>query len=63
MVVECKGLTFEEDKLALAVLIDCVYLGRQASPEHSDGHGVSLHYRVIFHPPKPVVLKGNRGLC
>lgn len=51
------GLTFEKDKLALAVLVDGIYLGRQAPPENTDEHGVSWHHRVISHPPKPVVLK------
>lgn len=49
--------TFEEDKLALIVLVHGIYLGRQAPPEHTDEHGVSWHHRVIPHPPKPVVLK------
>lgn len=52
-------LTFEEDKLSIAVLVDGVYLGRQAPPENTDEHGVSWHYRVISHPPKPVVLRGR----
>ncbi len=58
---EARGLTFEEDKLALAVLVDGIYLGRQAPPEHADEHGVSRHDRVISHPPKPVVLKESKA--
>lgn len=50
-------LTFEEDKLALAVLVHGIYLGGQASPEHADEHGVSWHHSIISHPPEPVVLK------
>lgn len=50
-------LTFEEDKLALAVLVDCIYLGWQAPPENTNEHGVSWHYGVISHTPEPVVLK------
>lgn len=37
-------LTFEEDKLALAVLVNSIYLGRQAAPENTDEHGVPGHY-------------------
>lgn len=51
------SLTFEEDELALAVLVRGVDLCRQASPEHVDEHGVSRHDRVVPHSPKPVVLK------
>lgn len=54
--------TFEEDKLALAVLVHSIYLGRQAPPEHADQHGVARHHRVISHPPKPVVLGDNRRI-
>lgn len=50
-------LTFEEDKLALAVLVHGVDLCRQAPPEHTDEHRVSRHDRVVPHPPKPVVLE------
>lgn len=60
---EARELTFEKDKLALAVLVDGVYLGRQAPPEHTDEHGVPWHYRVISHPPKPVILKENKAHC
>lgn len=55
------NLTFEEDKLALAVLVDGVYPGRQAPPENTDEHRVSRHYWIIPNPPKPVVLEENRG--
>lgn len=58
---EAWELTFEEDKLALAVLVDGVYFGRQAPPEDTDEHGVPWHHRVISHSPKPVVLKENKG--
>lgn len=58
---KARELTFEEDKLALAVLVDGVYLGRQAPPEHADEHGVPWHYRVVSHSPKPVVLKESKG--
>lgn len=51
------SLTFEEDELALAVLVRGVDLCRQASPEHADEHGVARHDRVVPHSPKPVVLK------
>lgn len=55
-------LTFEKDKLALAVLVHGVYLVRQTPPENVDEHRVSRHDRVISHPPEPVVLKvGQRG--
>ena len=56
-----RALTFEEDELALAVLVGGVYLGRQAPPEEADEHGVPRHHRVISHPPKPVVLEENTG--
>lgn len=59
---KARELTFEEDELALAVLVDGIYLGRQAPPEHTDEHGVSWHYRVISHPPKPVVLKESKHI-
>lgn len=55
-----RELTFEEDKLALAVLVHGVDLCRQAPPEHIDEHGVSRHDRVVPHPPKPVVLEEMR---
>lgn len=55
-----RELTFEEDKLALAVLVHGVDLCRQAPPEHADEHGVSRHDRVVPHPPKPVVLEETR---
>lgn len=56
MNLEWPGLTFEEDKLAVAVLVDGVYLGRQAPPENADEHGVPRHHRVVSHSPKPVIL-------
>ena len=58
-----RGLTFEEDELALAVLVHGVYLGRQAPPENTDEHGVSRHHGVVPHPPKPVVLRGKERGC
>lgn len=60
---ETRKLTFEEDKLSLAVLVDGVYLGRQAPPENTDEHGVSWHHRVISHAPKPVILKEHKERC
>lgn len=53
--------TFEEDKFALAVLVDGVDLGWQAPPEDADEHGVSRHDRVVSHPPKPMVLEEKKG--
>lgn len=53
--MEC-GLTFEEDKLALTVLIHGVDLRRQPFPEVADLHGVSRHHRIITHPPEPLIL-------
>lgn len=50
------GLTFEEDKLPLTVLIDSVDLGGQPFPEIADLHGVPGHHRVITHPPEPLIL-------
>lgn len=50
-------LTFKKDKLALAVLVDGIYLGRQTPPEHVDEHGIAWHYCVVSDPPKPVILK------
>lgn len=54
---DARDLTFEKDKLALAVLIRRIYLGWQTSPENADEHGVPWHDRVISHSPEPVVLK------
>lgn len=58
MVMEDKpgGLTFEEDKLVLAVLIDRIDFGWQTPPEYTDEHRVPRNHRVIPHPPEPVVL-------
>lgn len=55
-------LTFEEDELALAVLVHGVYLRRQAPPENADEHGVPRHHRVISHSPKPVVLEEKQRM-
>ena len=52
-------LTFEENKTALAVLVDGVYLGGQTPPEDVDEHGVPGHHRIVLHSPQPVVLQGG----
>lgn len=52
-----KFLTFKEDKIPITVFINRIDTRRQAPPEVSDLHGVSIHHPVVSHSPKPLVLQ------
>lgn len=52
-----KFLTFKEDKIPITVFINCIDTRRQAPPEVSNLHGVSIHHPVVSHSPKPLVLQ------
>lgn len=50
-------LTFKKDKISITVFINCINTGRQAPPEVSNLHGVSIHHPIVSHSPKPLVLQ------
>lgn len=54
------GLTFEEDEVAVAVLVHRVDAGWQAPPEVRDLHGVAVHHPVVPDAPEPLVLRSKQ---
>lgn len=54
------SFTFKEDEISVTVFINCVNTRRQAPPEVSDLHGVSVHHPVVSHGPKPLVLQSEQ---
>lgn len=54
------SLTFKEDKIPITVFINCINARRQAPPEVSNLHGVSIHHPVVSDSPKPLVLQSKQ---
>lgn len=55
-------LTFKEDKIPLAVFINCINVGRKSPPEVGNLHGVSIHHPVVPDSPKPLILETKQTL-